>query len=40
LVVGYLFFITVNQEQATQLLNVKDLRPSKHYLPSGIMSLG
>jgi hypothetical protein len=38
--VGHLFFITESENKATQLLNIKDLRPLKHYLVSGIMDLG
>jgi hypothetical protein len=30
--VGHLFSNDVNQEQATQLSKIKDLRPLKHYL--------
>jgi hypothetical protein len=35
----HLFSNAVSQEQGTQLLIVKDLHPSKHYLPTGIMLL-
>jgi len=38
--VVHLFSIAVNQEQDNIWLNVKDLRPLKHYSPSGIMDLG
>jgi hypothetical protein len=35
--VGHLFSNAVNQEQGKQLLKIKDLRPSKHYLLSDII---
>jgi hypothetical protein len=39
-VVGHLFSNVVSQEnKATQLLIIKDLRPSKHYFLVGIMLL-
>jgi hypothetical protein len=34
-----LFSITESQNKATQMLNVKDLRPSKHQILSGLMIL-
>jgi hypothetical protein len=38
--VGHLSLITVNHKtRQHNLLNVKDLRPSKHYFPSDIMNL-
>jgi hypothetical protein len=38
--VGLLFLIAESQNKATQLLNVKDLRPSKHHMHSVMMVLG
>jgi hypothetical protein len=38
--VGHLSLITMNHKtRKHNLLNVKDLRPSKHYFPSDIMNL-
>jgi hypothetical protein len=31
--VGHLFSNSMNQEQGNKVLMVKDIRPSKHYLP-------
>jgi hypothetical protein len=38
--VGYLFSIAVNQKQGNTILNIKGLRPSKHYLLLKIIVLG
>jgi hypothetical protein len=38
--VGHLFSNVVIKDKATQLLKIKDLRPSKHYLLSDIMIFG
>jgi hypothetical protein len=38
--VGHLFSNTMNQNKATQLLSIKDLRPPKHYFLLDIMIFG